>query len=95
MTHLELALTSLSEATAITLHQKRDSRGFGELKKDAVDAGEAGNKARKVVEQSIGEPVVSSQNYLENTKQKQQKRIELKRQPSLFDELNETEEGQE
>ncbi|SRR6266849_5965245 len=37
MTPLELALTSLSEATAITLHQDRDSQGFSELKRDATD----------------------------------------------------------
>jgi hypothetical protein len=86
MTHLELALTSLSEATAITLHQKRDSQGFSKLKKDAVDAGEAGSKARKVVEESIGEPVVSPQNYLGHTKQK---RLKSQHQLSLFDEFNE------
>jgi len=85
MTPLELALTSLSEATAITLHQKRDSQGFGELKRDAVDAGEAGGEARKVIEARIEEQVVSPRNYLENTKRKRQRHIEP-RQPSLFEE---------
>jgi hypothetical protein len=47
MTHLELALTSLSEATAITLHQDRESHGFSELKQDTVEAGEAGKEARE------------------------------------------------
>ncbi len=42
MTPLELALTSLSEATAITLHQNRDSQGFHALKRDTVDAGQLG-----------------------------------------------------
>lgn len=90
MTPLELALTSLSEATAITLHQDRDSQGFTELKQDAIDAGEAGGEARKVIEKRIGKPVVSSQNYLENTKRQYQKRIERQQQPSLFDEFNES-----
>jgi len=86
MTPLELALTSLSVATAITLHQDRDSQGFTELKRDATDAGEAGGEARKVIEQRIGKPIVSSQNFLENTKRQQQKRIKRQQQPSLFDE---------
>lgn len=74
MSPLELALTSLSEATAITLHQDRDSQGMPELKKDAVDAGKAGGKARSVIEETIGHSAVSNQNYLE--KPKQQKLIE-------------------
>ncbi len=89
MTHLELALTSLSEATAITLHQDRDSQGFIELKQDATDAGEFGGETRQRLEERIGHSVVSSQNYLENTKRKQQTRIEHQQQPSLFDEPNE------
>src|SRR2546430_11729902 len=86
MTPLELILTSLSEATAITLHQDRDSQGLSSLKQDATDAGRAGRKAREAIEEEIKRPVVSSQNYLENTKRKQQKRIERTSQPSLFDE---------
>ncbi len=76
MTHLELALTSLSEATAITLHQDRDSQGFSELKEDAIEAGEAGKEAREGIERRIGRSVVSSQNHLEKTKRQEQKRIE-------------------
>lgn len=64
MTPLELALTSLSEATAITLHRSRDSQGFPALKRDAADAGVTAGKARKVIEADIGQPVVSSENYL-------------------------------
>lgn len=77
MTPLELALTSLSEATAITLHRNRDSQGFPELKRDATDAGKAGGKARKVIEETIGESVVSPRNYLKKPKQKQIKRQAL------------------
>ena len=91
MTHLELALTSLSEATAITLHQDRDSQGFSELKEDAIEAGEAGKEAREGIERRIDRSVVSSQNHLEKTKRQEQKRIERQQQPSLFDGLNETE----
>lgn len=64
MDPLELALTSLSEATAITFHRARDSQGFPELKRDATNAGTTAGKARRVIEEDIGRPVVSSENYL-------------------------------
>jgi DNA-damage-inducible protein D len=95
MTHLELALTSLSEATAITLHQTRDSQGFTELKRDASEAGGIVSETRQRIEQSSGQPVVSPQNHLDKTKSQQKKRIERQQQPSLFDEFNEGEEGRE
>jgi DNA-damage-inducible protein D len=64
MTPLELALTSLSEATAITLHRDRNSRGFAALERDAADAGATAGEARRVVEERVGRSVVSSENYL-------------------------------
>jgi DNA-damage-inducible protein D len=94
MSPLELALTSLSEATAITYHRNRDSQGFPELKKDAIDAGRTAGKARRVIEKDIGTSVVSQENYLTSKKvnsnrRGDQKRL-LKREPSLFDEPLET-----
>ncbi|NJO55871.1 MAG: phage antirepressor protein [Rhodospirillales bacterium] len=62
MSPIELALLSLGEATAIELHRDRDSQGFGELKRDATDAGATAGRARKVIEQDLGRPVVSAQN---------------------------------
>src|SRR2546421_236225 len=67
MTPIELALTSLSEATAITFHRERDSQGFPELKRDTTDAGKATGEARKALEKNMGRSVVSKENYL-NTK---------------------------
>jgi len=64
MTPIELALTSLSEATAITFHRERDSQGFPELKRDTTDAGRATGKARKALEEDLGRSVVSQENYL-------------------------------
>lgn len=64
MTPLELALTSLSEATAITLHRDRNSQGFPALERDVTDAGATAGEARKVVEKRVGRSVVSSENYL-------------------------------
>jgi hypothetical protein len=63
MNRIELALLSLGEATAIELHRDRDSQGFGELKRDAKDAGTSLGRARQVIEQDLGRPVVSAQNY--------------------------------
>lgn len=94
MSPLELALTSLSEATAITYHRNRDSQGFPELKKDAIDAGKTAGKARRVIEKDIGASVVSQENHLTSKKvnsnrRGDQKRL-LRREPSLFDEPLET-----
>jgi DNA-damage-inducible protein D len=63
MSPIELALLSLGEATAIELHRDRDSQGFGELKRDATDAGTTAGRARKVIEEDLGRPVVTAQNY--------------------------------
>lgn len=102
MTPLELALTSLSEATAITLHRSRDSQGFPELRRDATDAGKTAGKARKVIEEDIGQSAISSKNYRHLKKVKGQgkqsdsksqflklnepKLMAQDQQPSLFDE---------
>lgn len=80
--YLELALISLGEATAITLHNKHNSQGFNTLSQDAVEAGTAAGKARKALEESLGEPVVSRENFLPK-----------QRQMSMFDLLSEPEEG--
>ena len=76
MTPIELALTSLSEATAITYHRERDSQGFPQLKRDATDAGRTTGKARKAIEEDMGRSVVSRENYLHTQKQKQLKQSE-------------------
>lgn len=64
MTPLELALISLGEATVITLHRNRDSQGFPLLQRDAHDAGVTAGKARRMIEEDIGEPVISPTNHL-------------------------------
>ena len=96
MTPIELALTSLSEATAITYHRDRDSQGFPKLKRDTVDAGRATGKAREALEKEMGKRVVSQENYLhlKNVKGKQQKEhkyLTQHSQESLFDEPGKTE----
>lgn len=63
MTTMELLLTALSEETAKELHQARDSQGYGELHRDAGEAGEVGGAARRDIEARTGRPVVSGENF--------------------------------
>ncbi len=63
MTRVELALSTLAEATAAELHQTRDSQGYEELRGDAQEAGEVGGAARRDIEARTGHPVVSADNY--------------------------------
>ena len=63
MTRVELALSTLAEATAAELHQTRDSQGYEELRGDAQEAGEVGGAARRDIEARTGHPVISAENY--------------------------------
>lgn len=87
MTTIELALSSLAEATSTVIHQARDSQGFEELQLDAHEAGEVAGATRKDIETRTGRPVVSSENY------KQLRAARLRElQPSLIpDATDETE----
>jgi DNA-damage-inducible protein D len=84
MTPIELALTSLSEATAITFHRERDSLGFPELKRDTTDAGQATGEARRALEKNMGRSVVSRENYLKTKTVKEMGTQE--EQPPLLEE---------
>ncbi len=66
MDDMELIFTMLAEATTTRITRKKNSKGFPRLKKDAHDGGEATGKARKVIENKIGEKVIKSKNYLNN-----------------------------
>lgn len=63
MTKMELLLTALTEETAKELHQTRDSQRYGELHRDAGEAGEVGGATRRDIEARTGRPVVSGENY--------------------------------
>ena len=63
MTRVELALSTLAEATVAELHQTRDTQGFEALCGDAHEAGEVGGAARRDIETRTGHPVVSGENY--------------------------------
>ena len=81
MTGLELALDTLTEQTAIALHQEHDSQGFPALADDSRAAGEVGGAARRDVEARLGRPVVSSENARSLTAPSEPPQ----RQPRLFE----------
>ena len=64
MTELELALTALSESTAIELARQRRSSGFDALLLDAKETGQIIAKTRAEIEQRTGRKVVSAVNHL-------------------------------
>jgi hypothetical protein len=77
MSIVELALTSLAEATSTALHREHESHGFSELQGDAREAGEVAGSARKDIETRLGRSVVTAENYKSLTQPVQQ--------TSLFD----------
>jgi hypothetical protein len=79
-TVMELAITGLAEATAVTLHQKHDTQGFNALQVDCHEAGKVAGEARLLVEKVTGEPVVSPINY-KQLRQERQKEL----QPPLIE----------
>lgn len=74
-TRMELILSSLAEETATGLHQKNDSQGYKEIEQDVKEAGDTAADARRIVEQRLNEPIVSSQNFLEQPAGRQKKRL--------------------
>ncbi|MBF6589881.1 MAG: hypothetical protein IVW57_05030 [Ktedonobacterales bacterium] len=53
------------------MHQERESQGFGELRRDAREAGEVGGAARRDIEARLGKPVVSPINYKQLRQERQ------------------------
>jgi hypothetical protein len=62
MTTLELALTTLAEATATAIHQAHDSAGLPALREDVREAGTVAGAARRDVEARTGQQAVSPEN---------------------------------
>jgi hypothetical protein len=59
-----LSRGDLSKTIHIGLTRRRDTQGMPGLRNDAYEAGKAGGEARKIAEQALGGPLVSSENYL-------------------------------
>lgn len=70
MTNIELALTNLGEATAVEFHQKNNSIGMKQLKKDMIKAGNVLNKAKKEIENELERPIVTPKNHIDLTNNK-------------------------
>jgi DNA-damage-inducible protein D len=87
MTDLELILTMLGEETAKTLHQTRDTQGFDNLQVDAKEAGHVAGSTREDIERRTGQPVVSSENYLQLKASRKQKQLKTDKEepPSLVE----------
>ncbi len=75
MDDLELILTMLGETTTTRLTQKRNSKKFSQLKKDAKDGGDVAGATRKDVEQKLGKRIISKENYLKESEAEKRKRI--------------------
>ena len=68
MTNLELVLNMLAEATTTEISKNKQPKNFQQSKQIAEQGGETAGKARKDIEQKIGESVVSPKNakHLQN-----------------------------
>ncbi len=75
MSLVELALTSLAEATAAELHRVHDSQGFPRLQGDTQQAGRIAGDTRRQIEEQTHRPVVSSENYKTLTQPSQQTQL--------------------
>lgn len=70
MTNIELTLTNLGEAAAVEFHKKNNSEGINQLKKDMNKAGNVLKKAKEEIEEELERPVVTSENYIDLTNNK-------------------------
>lgn len=73
MTDLELIFNALAEATTTRLSQNEKPEGFEESRKVAKKGGAATRRARKSIEEAIGEKIVSPLNASEKEKLDTQK----------------------
>lgn len=71
MTDLELIFSMLGEASTTAIVKTQNPEGFTENKKAAKQGGAVAGNARRELESKTGQKVVSSTNYLPETKKKQ------------------------
>ena len=73
MTDLELIFAMLGEASTTEIARNKDSQGFLENEKAAIEGGTVAGNARKELERKSGRKVITNQNFKELTeKQKRQ-----------------------
>ena len=68
MTIIEIALSTLAEATSAEITRAKDAQGFEQNKDAAQKGGAIAGDARKRIEAETGKPVVSSKNFLQEKK---------------------------
>ncbi len=76
MTDLELIFTMLGEKSTTEITKSRDSRGFEECLDSSREGGNIAGNARKELEKKTGRSVVGSENYLNITGKKENKKLE-------------------
>ena len=74
MTDWELILTMVGEKATTDITISKDSKGFMECKDSAIEGGTIAKNTRKELEQKIGKPLVSDDNYLDLTEKKIEQR---------------------
>ncbi len=73
MTDWELILTMVGEKATTDITISKDSLGFEECKDSAVEGGTIAKNTRKELEEKTGKSVISNENYLHLTGEKQRK----------------------
>ncbi|MEK6728006.1 MAG: Bro-N domain-containing protein [Candidatus Omnitrophota bacterium] len=68
MDDFELIFTMLGERATTEIHRTEDSRGVPKLKSDAKAGGDIAGNARKQLEKRIRRPIVSRDNFLEQSR---------------------------
>lgn len=85
-TEEELGVLTLAELAARRMHEQNDSQGVPQLLQDAQAAGNFGGQVRQQFEALTGQPVVSSQNFLDQPKgRRKKKQLPLPEQETLFE----------
>ncbi|MBI3540590.1 MAG: Bro-N domain-containing protein [Deltaproteobacteria bacterium] len=68
MDDFELIFTMLGERVTTEIHRTEDSQGVPKLKNDAQSGGKIAGNARREVEERLGRPIVSKNNFLPRTR---------------------------
>lgn len=75
MTDLELIFTMLGEASTTEITRVEDKQGFPENRDAARRGGRVAGNARKQLERETGKPVVTDENYLDESEAAKRKRL--------------------
>lgn len=73
MTDLELIFTMLGEAATTEIARNKNSQGFSENERAAIEGGTVAGDARKELEKKSGKKVVTNENYKALTEQRRRK----------------------